>query len=315
MRKLILAIAIGVFHGAASVDAQACAAGTAQQIGGNWYCSEVKAITYSNFPGTGTYNKITNMDSETGQCTSEKHTYSGSLAPMSEELSIHFRGPTVLKQLAVYYPDAGTRVKRSGNIHAHGHGHQHMHHPKRDHILAERAIGDIVVATIDGQVASWANNYAGPGASSNTATVQPPSAVQTTLLTSVGTPSKVPSTSSTPASSAALNPLPLSHDGDSIGGGGSWSRRAYYNADAGSSDGFTFLNHFGGTMGKPGTADGGPAFGASLSYASPDGKSAAASAQTLGNKMIEDDVEIIVMSNKTCEGDSCGYTRPGGVAH
>lgn len=31
--------------------------------------------------------------------------------------------------------------------------------------------------------------------------------------------------------------------------------------------------------------------------------------------MIEDDVEIIVMSDKTCEGDSCGYTRPGGVAY
>ncbi len=56
-------------------------------------------------------------------------------------------------------------------------------------------------------------------------------------------------------------------------------------------------------------------FGASLSYASPDGRSAAAAAQTLGNQMIEDDVEIIVLSNKTCEGGSCGYTRPGGVAY
>ncbi|KAL9023312.1 MAG: hypothetical protein Q9196_007282, partial [Gyalolechia fulgens] len=56
-------------------------------------------------------------------------------------------------------------------------------------------------------------------------------------------------------------------------------------------------------------------FGASLSYASPDGKSAAASPQTLQNQMIEDDVEVIVMSNRSCEGDSCGYTRPGGVAY
>ena len=52
-----------------------------------WYCSEVKAITYSNFPGSGSYDKITNMDPNTGQCTSEKHAYSGSLAPMSEEVS------------------------------------------------------------------------------------------------------------------------------------------------------------------------------------------------------------------------------------
>ena len=56
-------------------------------------------------------------------------------------------------------------------------------------------------------------------------------------------------------------------------------------------------------------------FGASLSYASTDGESAAASSQTLQNQMIEDDVEVIVMSDKRCDGDSCGYTRPGGVAY
>lgn len=41
--------------------------------------------------------------------------------------------------------------------------------------------------------------------------------------------------------------------------GGSWSRLAYYNAAGGVSDGFTFLNHFGGSSGIPGTADGGEA--------------------------------------------------------
>jgi hypothetical protein len=43
-------------------NAQACAAGTAQEINGNWYCSEVDAISYANFPGTGYYNKVTYMD-------------------------------------------------------------------------------------------------------------------------------------------------------------------------------------------------------------------------------------------------------------
>ncbi|KAL9054361.1 MAG: hypothetical protein Q9206_003571 [Seirophora lacunosa] len=56
-------------------------------------------------------------------------------------------------------------------------------------------------------------------------------------------------------------------------------------------------------------------FGASLSYASSDGKSAAASPQMLHNQLIEDDVEVIVMSDKACSGGSCGYTRPDGVAH
>ena len=41
--------------------------------------------------------------------------------------------------------------------------------------------------------------------------------------------------------------------------GGSWSRLAYYNAAGGVSEGFTFLNHFGGSSGVPGTADGGEA--------------------------------------------------------
>ena len=69
-----------------SAQGQACAAGSAKQILGNWYCSEVKAITYSNFPGHGYYNKVTNMNSETGECKSEKFFYSGSLSPLNEEV-------------------------------------------------------------------------------------------------------------------------------------------------------------------------------------------------------------------------------------
>ena len=66
--------------------AQACAAGSAQELGGNWYCSEVKAIKYQNFPGHGSYNTVTNMDAVTGQCKTQKHSYSGSLSPLDEEV-------------------------------------------------------------------------------------------------------------------------------------------------------------------------------------------------------------------------------------
>lgn len=31
--------------------------------------------------------------------------------------------------------------------------------------------------------------------------------------------------------------------------------------------------------------------------------------------MIEDDVEVILMSDKSCSDGGCGYTRPGGVAY
>jgi Glycine-rich protein domain (DUF2403) len=67
-----------------SVHAQACAAGSAKEIGGNWYCDAVKAITYADFGSTGSYKKITSMDG--GNCQSEPFDYSGSLAPMDGEV-------------------------------------------------------------------------------------------------------------------------------------------------------------------------------------------------------------------------------------
>lgn len=63
------------------------------------------------------------------------------------------------------------------------------------------------------------------------------------------------------------------------------------------------------------SADGLNRFGASLSYASSDGKSGAASAQVLSNAMIEDNVEVVILSSKSCDDGGCDYTRPGGVAY
>ena len=31
--------------------------------------------------------------------------------------------------------------------------------------------------------------------------------------------------------------------------------------------------------------------------------------------MIEDDIEVIIMSDHSCDDGSCGYTRPEGVAY
>lgn len=172
---------------------------------------------------------------------------------------MHFRGPTWLKQLAVYYPDSGSHSKRSSpaKAHSHRHNHRHLHHAKRKNALAERAVGDEVIATIDGQVVSWINQYAGPGASPSNVAAQPAS-VQTTLATSIGSPAQT-STAPVHASSAVVGSKQLSDGDGSTGGSDSWLRQAYYNAEAGTSDGFTFLNHFGGTQGMPGTTDGGPA--------------------------------------------------------
>ena len=57
---------VAVFTFVNGINAQACAAGVAQEINGNWYCSKVSAITYKNFPGHGYYNKVTDMDEVCG---------------------------------------------------------------------------------------------------------------------------------------------------------------------------------------------------------------------------------------------------------
>src|SRR5258708_1034042 len=112
-------------------------------------------------------------------------------------MSLHFRGPLRLKQLAVYMPSAdrkrdqhdsekaeeteSARLKRHGNSHAHAHGHAHQylhqrrhqlqHHTQHPERVHEDDSGDEaekekracplawVTATIDGQVQSWINDY------------------------------------------------------------------------------------------------------------------------------------------------------------
>jgi hypothetical protein len=54
---------------------------------GNWYCSEVQAISYSNFGTPGQYHKVTNMGSS-GECDFGPESYSGGMAPMDGEVRL-----------------------------------------------------------------------------------------------------------------------------------------------------------------------------------------------------------------------------------
>ena len=140
---------------------------------------------------------------------------------------------------------------------------------------------------MDGQLVSWTNAYGGgPAAASSLATpVTPvPDMEHGTPLASasaIGTDVQVPlfspvssigaaetrilrpsHNSSIATETQSARPSPTSRPVAANGSnheGGSWSRVAYYNAAAGVSQGFTFLNHFGGSSGIPGTADGGEA--------------------------------------------------------
>lgn len=161
-------------------------------------------------------------------------------------------------------------------------------------------MGDVVSVTMDGHLVSWTNVYAGPAAPTNVPPVaavpdmelSTPVAsasvidmgTQVSLLcpnSSIGTQTQIPqsshisiintdtqvlqpsSNSSISTETQILQTSPTSSTVATKGSdkeGVSWSRQAYYNAAGGISDGFTFLNHFGGSSGIPGTADGGEAW-------------------------------------------------------
>ncbi|KAK2767856.1 target of Sbf [Emmonsiellopsis sp. PD_33] len=273
-----------------TVSAQACAAGTAQQIGGNWYCSAVDSITYTNFGSSGTYNEVTSMGG--GSCSSKAKEYSGPLAPLNEEVSWHFRGPLSLKKFAYYTPGSSSKKREvKPSIHERRHGHQHLHKRQDTKEEGKRAVGDIVTATIDGQVVTWVNEYDG-GAGPTPAPELPKNDYKA--------PKKGSQTTTARRSTPSFN-----------AGAGSWGRQAFYDAEGGEADGLTFLNHNGGS--GSGVFD--YEFGNSLSYSSPDGCAGADSPKVLANKLIPDNKEVIIMSDKKCKGGDCGTVRPGTVAY
>ena len=70
-----------------SVAADNCA-GKSFQDAGNYYCSAVKGITYTDVGGSGSYDQVTNMDDGTGICSSTPKDYSGNIAPLDEEVGL-----------------------------------------------------------------------------------------------------------------------------------------------------------------------------------------------------------------------------------
>lgn len=179
-----------------------------------------------------------------------------------QKLSLHIRGPTWLKQLAVYVPTShdetiGKEVDKKSNFYGRRNGHQHLHQHNREvingqnRVYTKRAVGEIVSATIEGQLVSWTNVYTAPATTATTATVaqaQPEATSEKTKADSLSN-----------AESRIYSPFPKPNVGGTINSAkqnDSWRREAYYNAAAGVSDGFTFLNHFGGSKDIPGTADG-----------------------------------------------------------
>jgi hypothetical protein len=150
----------------------------------------------------------------------------------------------------------------------------------------------MVIATIDGQVVSWINQYDG-GAQATAAPAAPDSSA-----------GQAENQAANPAAPKAATPTMNAGDGQ-------WGRQAYYSADQQTANGLTFLNN----MGGQGSGIFDEVFGNSLSYAAADAKSGAASPQILANQMLGDGDEIVIMTDKPCQDGDCGATRPGGVAY
>ncbi|KAI1501207.1 putative TOS1-like glycosyl hydrolase-domain-containing protein [Biscogniauxia marginata] len=274
------------------------AACDAIEDGGNWYCSNpVSQFLYSdlNFPGK--YRAVASMDTS-GGCTFKDKAYQGPLAPYDEDLSIHIRGRADIRNVAVYKPSS-TAAKRDvpKTSHSKRHGHRHLH--KKYHEEEEmKKREDMVVATINGQVQSWVNDYFGPAA----ATATPAPEAVPTYASSEDSAASTYSASKTTASSSKETDVPT----------GAYPRIAYYNADDKTAEGLVFLNHHGGE--NSGVFD--TVWGNSLSYSSEDGTTGASS-PTVFNGNLADGDEIIIMSDKSCSDDDadCGVVREGTVAY
>lgn len=180
------------------------------------------------------------------------------------KLSLHIRGPTWLKQMAVYTPTApAAKEKRSWIGRAahgrHGHAvHQYLHNKRGPvkNMQEKRAVGDVISATIDGKVVSWTNEYSGLGTATDL-----PAPVGAGFASTAG--SVAGQSSAAPQGPVASTDTSVSSEISSSSvldtGTGGWTRQAYYNAADGTAEGVMFLNHFGGVQGIPGTQDGGPA--------------------------------------------------------
>ncbi|EME44273.1 hypothetical protein DOTSEDRAFT_71938 [Dothistroma septosporum NZE10] len=319
---------------AATASADLCTHGSTDDDG-NYYCQKVEAITYAGVGGEGTYNKVTSMAD--GACTSSPFGYNGSLSPLDEELSLHFRGPLQLKQFAFYAPctAASSYSKEKRNVgrrsamerrhaHGHGHAHAHLHHAREAHAEEKRApaLGDMVTAVINGVSETWKNTYGGnAGAADDAESSSAPSYGAGTTASTGSSGAAAPasyggSSSSTTSSTTSESTTSSSSndDGDdSSSSGTGWTRQGYYNAESGTSSGIVFLNHEGGS--GSGVFD--YSFGNSLSYASANGQSGASAPTTLENCEIPSGTEVVIMTDDKCGTDdsSCGYYRDGTVAY
>lgn len=140
-----------------------------------------------------------------------------------KKLSLHFRGPLNLKEVAVYYLSKDNKEKRDAVLAEkekrairHAHGHQQLHEAKK------KKRTEWITATINGDVVSWEKVWYGPKTDS------PAPAAPT-----------APAANANAAASAVPKPRPAASGKD-------WDRVSYYNSETQEAENVVFLGNYGG---------------------------------------------------------------------
>lgn len=69
---------------------QQCSTSQGVNEGGNWFCGAVNQILYEGIRGSGSFKAVTAMGAN-GECLTEDKPYTGSLAPLDEDVSDNFQ--------------------------------------------------------------------------------------------------------------------------------------------------------------------------------------------------------------------------------
>lgn len=259
---------------------------------GNYYCAQTSNVVYSNVGFAGSYLDTTSMDESSCACVQGSSTaFSGSLAPLDEELSVHFRGPLNLKQFGVYYPASGSALRKRDNADAPceetvAAKPQHKH--RRDVAVEYVEVTSTVWVDANGNVVN------GEAAAAATSYTQ----VNTVVASATGAATTGAATTASTAAAAAAT------TGSSSVSSGDWVRSSYFTP--GSASNCTFMNHMGGTAGSGVWSS---CFGNSISYAAADGVSGAGSAYALDDITLKSGQEYMIFSGAECANGDCGYFR------
>ncbi|CAN6665748.1 probable circularly permuted 1,3-beta-glucanase Tos1p [Trichomonascus vanleenenianus] len=292
---------------------------TCQFVDGNNYCNNVNQVFYRNVGYQGSYNRVTSFNDD-GTCSSQPQAFSGSLSPLNEEVTVHFRGPINLKQFAVYYQggnNTNTNEKRDVNIR--GSKQHHVHKREADPALVTDFVH--VTRTVYAEGQGYSTDAPAPAAAASSspagnlnidnAVAAVGGIVSNAVGAIVGNQGSGSSATAAP-SSFATSYAPQSSaspSSSSSSSGNGWSQSAYYNSGSSTANGLVFMNNKGGA--GSGVFD--MTFGNSISYAGSDGVSCASSAQVLSDTTLSSNEEFMIFSDSDCGANNgaCGYYRPG----